>query len=190
MEDKINRIFDKLENAHISPTSNYGVAEYWMHRAIRGSEKDKRTLFNWLSGILGFDMDVLNKVFDERYGNSLNETKLRRMIAESVKKALREGITKDDKGRLIWEPGVNDTGYFEDDDFSIGSEGANGWPNLIDRKTGKESGYQLNGWRELPNNMRRYSIWNNVAKNSTDFISPMDESINRIVSQTLRKHIR
>lgn len=29
MEDKINRIFDKLENADVSPSANYSMPEYY-----------------------------------------------------------------------------------------------------------------------------------------------------------------
>lgn len=102
MEDIINRIFDKLENADISPSSNYSMPEYYMHCAMRGREREKRTLFNWLSMSLGIDMDLINKVFDKRYNNVQNESKnmkrtiklreneLRRMISESVKRVLNE----------------------------------------------------------------------------------------------------
>lgn len=36
MEDIINRIFDKLENADVSPSANYSMTEYYMHCAMRG----------------------------------------------------------------------------------------------------------------------------------------------------------
>jgi len=59
MKEYINRIFDKLEKADVSPSSNYSMPEYWMHRAIRGRDKDKQTLFNWLSATLGIDIGLL-----------------------------------------------------------------------------------------------------------------------------------
>lgn len=108
MEDTINRIFDKLENADVSPSANYSMPEYYMHCAMRGREKEKRLLFRWLSMSLGIDVDLINKVFNERYGNvqnesrnmrrtiQLRESELKRMIAESVRRALNEA------GHLYW----------------------------------------------------------------------------------------
>lgn len=102
MEDIINRIFDKLENADVSPSANYSMPEYYMHCAMSGREREKRLLFNWISMSLGIDVDLINKVFDERYNNIQNESRnmrrtirlreseLKRMIAESVRRVLNE----------------------------------------------------------------------------------------------------
>lgn len=109
MEDKINRIFDKLENADVSPSSNYSMPEYYMHCAMRGSEKEKRTLFNWISMFTGIDVDTISNIFDERYNNVQNESRnmkqtirlreseLRRMISETVKRVLMEARKPNDR---------------------------------------------------------------------------------------------
>ena len=105
MEDtirKISAIFDKMASVKITPTSNYAVHEYWMNRALKGDEKCKDTLFNWLSGILRVDKSVLNAVFNAKY-NKTNENKkmnkkiikltegdLHRIVKQSVKRVLRE----------------------------------------------------------------------------------------------------
>lgn len=105
MKEYINRIFDKLEKADTSPSSNYSMPEYWMHWAIRGRDKDKQTLFNWLSATLSIDIELLNQVFNERYNGiktenkhmnnkliRLTESDLHKIVKESVNGALREGV--------------------------------------------------------------------------------------------------
>lgn len=108
MEDKINRIFDKLENADVSPSSNYSMPEYYMHCAMRGSEKEKRTLFNWISMFTGIDVDTISNIFNERYNNVQNESRnmrrtirlreseLKQIVKESVNKVLTEAYGNED----------------------------------------------------------------------------------------------
>ena len=105
MEDtirKISAIFDKMASVKITPTSNYAVHEYWMNRALKGDEKCKDTLFNWLSGLLRVDKSVLNTVFNAKYNKTnenkkmnkklirLTESDLHRIVKESVKKVIKE----------------------------------------------------------------------------------------------------
>ena len=72
---KVSAIFDKMASVKITPTSNYSVPEYWMNRAIKGDEKCKDNLFNWISLSLNIDKSILNAVFNAKY-NKANENKI------------------------------------------------------------------------------------------------------------------
>ena len=75
---KVSAIFDKMASVKITPTSNYSVPEYWMNRAIKGDEKCKDNLFNWISLSLNIDKSILNAVFNAKY-NKTNENKVMNM---------------------------------------------------------------------------------------------------------------
>ena len=104
---KVNLIFDKLSSANISPTSNYSIPEFWMHRAIKGDEKSKKNLFNFISVHFGIKEDILNGDFNAKYKTNenkqyktnrnmnrklirLTESDIHRIVKESVKGVLRE----------------------------------------------------------------------------------------------------
>jgi hypothetical protein len=114
MNKTINRIFDTLSKADISPTSNYSVPEYWMRRAMKGDEKCKRNLFNWISNMFGVDEHTLNSIFNEKYGINenrkkklikLTESDLQRIVNRSVKQALKEAKVEDwdDDDFITWD---------------------------------------------------------------------------------------
>jgi hypothetical protein len=173
---KVIRIFDKLSNAEVTPTSNYSVPEYWMHRAMRGDEKSKQTLFNWLSGIIGIDMDILNSVFDSKYKMNenirknmakklirLTEGDLHKIVKESVNRILNEMGTIVHPGGMVEPPstykvykvkiGINDL----DSEPILVKDNATGeyWRNLISRAEKKNIYYKSgmdsknNSWFEI-----------------------------------------
>lgn len=121
---KISAIFDKMASVKITPTSNYAVHEYWMNRALKGDEKCKDTLFNWLSGILRVDKSVLNAVFNAKYNKTnenkkmnkkiirLTESDLHRIVKESVQRILNESFNSSklaaiakEHGGVVWHGG-------------------------------------------------------------------------------------
>ncbi len=104
---KVSAIFDKMASVKITPTSNYSVPEYWMNRAIKGDEKCKDNLFNWISLILNIDKSILNAVFNAKYNKTnenkvmnkklirLSESDLHRIVKKSVNKAINEMYQKE-----------------------------------------------------------------------------------------------
>lgn len=115
----------------------------------------------------------------------LTESELKHMIMESVKRVLDETrISKDERGSLIWEPeNWNPSEPWEDEDYYIGNEGSNGWPNLMNRSDNTESGYQICGWEELPSDKRRYSVWNSKGENDKD---KLEEAVTRAIRKYLK----
>ena len=99
---KVSAIFDKMASVKITPTSNYSVPEYWMNRAIKGDEKCKDNLFNWISLSLNIDKSIFNAVFNVKYNKAnesrnmnkklirLTESDLHRIVKESVNRILSE----------------------------------------------------------------------------------------------------
>lgn len=104
---KVSAIFDKMASVKITPTSNYSVPEYWMNRAIKGDEKCKDNLFNWISLSLNIDKSILNAVFNAKYNKAnenkvmnrklirLTENDLHRIVKKSVNKAINEMYQKE-----------------------------------------------------------------------------------------------
>jgi len=104
---KVSAIFDKMASVKITPTSNYSVPEYWMNRAIKGDEKCKDNLFNWISLSLNIDKSILNAVFNAKYNKTnenkvmnrklirLTENDLHRIVKKSVNKAINEMYQKE-----------------------------------------------------------------------------------------------
>lgn len=111
----------------------------------------------------------------------LTEQDLHRIVKASVKRIVKENLYRNKNGKLIWEPA-------EETKYSIGPEGPNGWPNLLNKDDRSETGYQIYGWEELPDDKRRYSVWNSIARNSEDFIP--EQKMHRIVKESVKKIIK
>ena len=108
----------------------------------------------------------------------LTENDLHRIVKASVKRIVKENLYRNKNGKLIWEPA-------EETKYSIGPEGPNGWPNLLNKDDRSETGYQIYGWEELPDDKRRYSVWNSIARNSEDFIP--EQKMHKIVKESVSK---
>ena len=217
MEDKINRIFDKLENADVSPSANYSMPEYYMHCAMQGREREKRTLFNWISMSTGMDVDLINTVFNERYNNVQNESRnmrrtirlreneLRRMIAESVRRVINEMDTNSDKCVSDKEYALK---YGEDPDYPDSNSVFH--PNFIDIAMKYKANpnkydshnadylmwkYNQNKKEQMKNQRIKDNRWQKAADSRQlhrkgSLNRAMDESVNRIVSECLKRNLR
>lgn len=95
---KVSAIFDKMASVKITPTSNYSVPEYWMNRAIKGDEKCKDNLFNWISLSLNIDKSILNAVFNAKYNktneNKVMNRKLIRLTENDLHKIVKESVNR------------------------------------------------------------------------------------------------
>ena len=195
---KAARLFKGLADEKFGPTDNWSIPAMQFRRARNGNADAKKSICLMVGAAVGLSTNEVAKIFDHLYGGMnenkryktvtnnmkgtirLTESDLHRVIKESVKRIVNETIFNDDRGDLCWEPA-------EDTKYSIGPEGSNGWPNLLNKDDGSETGYQIYGWEELPNN-RRYSLWNSKTGNSHDRIP--ESRLRRVVRESVKRAIK
>lgn len=195
---KAARLFKGLADEKFGPTDNWSIPAMQFRRARNGNEDAKKSICLMVGAAVGLSTNEVAKIFDHLYGGMnenkryktvtnnmkrrirLSESDLHRVIKESVKRIVNETIFNDDSGDLCWEPA-------EDTKYSIGPEGSNGWPKLLNKDDGSETGYQIYGWEELPNN-RRYSLWNSKTGNSHDRIS--ESRLHRIIKESVKRVLK
>jgi hypothetical protein len=204
---KVSAIFDKMASVKITPTSNYSVPEYWMNRAIKGDEKCKDTLFNWISSILNIDKSILNAVFNAKY-NKVNENKimnkklirltendLHKIVEESAKRIMKEVALKGKSGKT----------------YSLHGTDPESWA-VMSRVRGK-NGYFPNtpqhyhacrdedNWIELDdkahpnlrsrNNANRINaMMNRIDDKSKDIMAANESKLSRIVKESVNRILK
>jgi hypothetical protein len=204
---KVSAIFDKMASVKITPTSNYSVPEYWMNRAIKGDEKCKDTLFNWISSILNIDKSILNAVFNAKY-NKVNENKimnkklirltendLHKIVEESAKRIMKEVALKGKSGKT----------------YSLHGTDPESWA-VMSRVRGK-NGYFPNtpqhyhacrdedNWIELDdkahpnlrsrNNANRINaMMNRIDDKSKDIMAANESKLSRVVKESVKRILR
>lgn len=201
---KVSAIFDKMASVKITPTSNYSVPEYWMNRAIKGDEKCKDTLFNWISSILNIDKSILNAVFNAKYNKTnenkvmnrklirLTESDLHKIVKESAKRIMKEVALKGKSGKT----------------YSLHGTDPESWA-VMSRVRGK-NGYFPNtpqhyhacrdedNWIELDdkahpnlrsrNNANRINaMMNRIDDKSKDIMAANESKLSRIVKESVNR---